>query len=336
MGVPSSRNGALAITAGLPSSARTTTSKAPAGGRPSSSVTRATSSAAGPAGRGGHFQNSRVEPTRDQKLPSDPDRCPELDGDEVDEPPPRGRSRGRRGGQPGVRRHVRRLRRRDQRLVRRVPGRRGSRRPRLPRSRKDVVEGLPGLDQLVVLLGQALHLGVGVELLALLGQQGVLVGELPQLGRLGRQLVVLVDQHGEGEAGGQDHDGGHGGQDHRDAVPPRLDRGPLLRRPDLGAGALRGGPVGRRRTTARRAAARRGGRRRTTAASGGGSPWWSWRGPSAGRRGTSRAGPVATSAGRPPRRRPVPVDVGASPRPWRAVRRAHRAGRPVDSADPPR
>ena len=45
IGVPSSRNGALAMTAGVPSSARTTTSKAPAGVRPSSSVTRATSSA---------------------------------------------------------------------------------------------------------------------------------------------------------------------------------------------------------------------------------------------------------------------------------------------------
>jgi len=43
----------------------------------------------------------------------------------------------------------------------------------LPGRRQDVEEGLAGFDQLVVLAGQALHLGIRVELLALLGEQGI-------------------------------------------------------------------------------------------------------------------------------------------------------------------
>ena len=96
---------------------------------------------------------------------------------------------------------------RHQRLVGRVPGCGRPRGGRLAGRRQDVVEGLARCHQLVVLLGQPLDLGVRVELLALLGEEGVLVLQLAQLGGLGRQLVVLAVEDGQREAGGQDDHG---------------------------------------------------------------------------------------------------------------------------------
>ncbi len=77
IGIPSSRDGALAMTAGAPSSVRTATSKAPADDlegteRPTPQGLGHLPGVVGtgvvgglPAWRGGHFQNSRVPATRD-------------------------------------------------------------------------------------------------------------------------------------------------------------------------------------------------------------------------------------------------------------------------------
>ena len=80
--------------------------------------------------------------------------------------------------------------------------------------------------------------------------------ELAQLGRLGRQLVMLAQEDRQGKAGGQDHGGQYGPEQHGDTVPAGLDGRPLRRRADLGVGAGRRGRTGARRRAARRLASR--------------------------------------------------------------------------------
>ena len=131
-------------------------------------MTRATSSTDAPSGVTARIRASNGPASRNR--PAEP-RGPHR-GRRRGSRRGAGATRGRRGGrEPGIGRHVGCLGRRHQRLVSRVPGGGSPRSGRLSGGRQDVVQGLARCHQLIVLSGQPLDLGVGVELLALLGEQ---------------------------------------------------------------------------------------------------------------------------------------------------------------------
>lgn len=102
---------------------------------------------------------------------------------------------------------------------------------RISGRRQDGEQGPSSRHQLIVLLGQSHHFGIGSELLALLAEERVLMLHLRQLRTGGRQLVVLLEQHRYGQTGGQDDCGCCSREDHRNPVSPGLRGGTFLRSP---------------------------------------------------------------------------------------------------------